>query len=100
ERGQAVDIQLGFALLSFVLGQLRLGLVQGSLKRAAIDFKEQVSCFYLAAFDIILREKITGYLSPDLGIHETLDGANPFFVDRDIARRNSHNLDLRGRRRR
>ena len=62
---------------------------------ARIDFKKQVPFFYLAAFHIILLHKIARNLGPDLSVHLAIECADPFLVNRDVARRDGHHLDLR-----
>ena len=55
ERGVTLYVQLRIPQLGLVLLQFGPGLVEGGLKRARVNLKQQITFFHLAAFGIILR---------------------------------------------
>ena len=100
ERRVALHVQFRFAQLGLVLLEFGLGLVQGGLKRARVNLKQQIAFLHLAAFGVILRQQITGYLRVDLRVHIAVERANPFLKYGDIRRRHRDDLNFRRRRRR
>ena len=100
ERRVALHVQFRFARLRLVLRKFGLGLIQRGLKRARINLKQQIAFFHLAAFGVVLREQITGYLRVDLRVHKSVERADPFLKNGNVRRRKRDDPNFRRRWRR
>jgi hypothetical protein len=85
------DFRLSLGQLCARLRQLTLrlrqppfSLIQLCLKRPGIDLEKHLPLADEGAFGIFLFHEITGNLSLNFRIDQTIDGADPFAVQRDI----------------
>ena len=103
ERGVTVHVELSSALDRFGVRELRLGLRQLSfslaqrrLKRPWIDLKEHLALLNEGAFLVGLGEQIAGHLRFDVRIDHSVQGADPFAVDRNILLLDPGDLNVGG----
>ena len=98
EGGVALDVEFGFVELGLGLGELAPGLIQCRLERARINVEQQISLFHLSPLPVILRHEIAGDLRANLGVHVTIEGADPLCIKRNIRRLDGHYINIRRRR--
>ena len=97
-----VDVQLGSALHGLGvrqhglgLRQLSLGLVKRGLKGARINLEEQLPFLNGRAFLVALPHEVAGHLRTDIGIGQSVEGADPLAINRNIPLFNLRNLNIR-----
>lgn len=77
---------MGFRLGELAAGlcELSLGLVDDGLKRARVDFEENVVLVDERAFAVILLYEVAGDLGLNVGIDVAIESSDPIAVDGDI----------------
>ena len=95
ERPVAFDIQL--SLPQFGLGHRQLGndLVQCRLESPRVDLEQKIAFFYRCTFFVGLPGQIPGNLGTDIGVHQSLGGADPFGKNGHVFLSDGHDLDFR-----
>src|SRR5262249_55708182 len=79
------------------LRQIAIGLIEGGLEWPRIDLEQQLPFPDKRAFLVVLPEQIARRLPPDLGVHHSVERADPFAVNRDILRLDLRHLDVNRR---
>ena len=69
------------------LPELALRLGKCRLKWPRIDLEEDVALFHERTFLVIALEQVAGYSCSNLGILRTIESADPFAINRHVARR-------------
>jgi hypothetical protein len=77
------------------LRQLALGLVERRLKRARIDFEEQLTLLDGRTLLITLLQNVAGNLCAHIGIHQSVERADPFAVNGDVLLLDFNHLNIR-----
>jgi hypothetical protein len=80
------------------LRDLSLGLIEGGLKRAWIDFEENIVFVNEGAFAVILFYEIAGDLGLDVGVDRAIEGGDPVAVDGDVLLFDGDDDDVERRR--
>ena len=73
------------------------GLVEGRLEGPGVDFEEEVALLDRLSFLVDLLQQIPAHLGANLGVHQTIGGADPFGIDGNVRLRHLHHSHL-GRR--
>jgi len=80
------------------LRELSLGLIEDGLKRAWIDFEENIVFVNEGAFAVILFYEIAGDLGLDVGVDRAIEGGDPVAVDGDVLLFDGDDDDVERRR--
>src|SRR5215469_12312607 len=77
------------------LSKLAFGLIERSLERPWVDFKQELALLDERSFLVVLPHQIASHLSPDVGVRETVERADMFDIDLHILLLDRRDLDLR-----
>ena len=69
------------------LPELTLRLGKCGLKWPGVDLEEDVALFHERTFLVIALEQVAGYACSNLGVLRTIESADPFAINRHVARR-------------
>ena len=83
----AFSLRLRRELHRLSLPELTLRLGKCGLKWPRVDLEEDVALFHERTFLVIALEQVAGYSCSNVGVLRTIESADPFAINRHVARR-------------
>ena len=99
ERREPGHVELGFAQLGLRLRHLALGLRDRGLESPRVDFEKRSARPHGGTLQIVLFDQVSAYLRPNLGVHRSIEGPDPFAGDGHVLLLHGRHLHVHGRRR-